>query len=255
MSWGRFSGIVPTYRVSITIDSTASASAGDVQILIPDTFTAFWDTIDSSGNELRVAAADGVTLLNYKLASFSKANRAGYIQIDDFTPAEAKVCQVWLYYGMSGAASGAAVFVYAASKTGYIYLGQPGTATKSIPERPGETQPRDVISKTTSESVWVWFDFGPRLQARITPADGYFQFEEVYSVAYDVQLATASQAGMITATSPKIVHGRFVQVLVGAGTTGTDYTVICTVNTRIPPDLTAQTLQARAIIKVRNPVE
>lgn len=255
MSWGRFSGTVPTYRVSITIDSTASASAGDVQILIPDTFSTFWDTVDASGNEIRVTAADGVTLLNYKLASFSKTNRAGYIQIDDFTPAEAKVCHVWLYYGMSGAASAAATFVYSASKTGYIYLGQPGQVTKSIPERPGETQPRDVVSKTSAESVWLWFDFGPRLQARISPADGYFQFEEVYSAVYDVQLATASQAAMITTTSPKIVAGRFVQVLVSAGSSGSDYTVICTVNTRIPPDLTAQTLQARAIIKVRNPAE
>jgi len=255
MSWGRFTSIVPLYRVSVTIDCTASASALDVQILIPDTFSAFWDTVDASGNEIRVTAADGVTLLNYKLASFSKTNRTGYIQIDDFTPAEAKVCQVWLYYGMTGAASAASVFVYAASRTGYIYLGQPGPATKSIPERPGETQPRDVVSKTSSESVWLWFDFGPRLQSRISPADGYFQFEEVYSVVYDVQLATASQAAMITTTSPKIVAGRFVQVLVSAGSTGSDYTVICTVNTRIPPDLTAQTLQARAIIKVRNPVE
>lgn len=256
MSWGRFSNVVPTYRVSITIDSTASASAADAQILIPDTFTAFWDAIDASGNELRVTAADGVTLLVYQLASFNKTNRTGYIQIDNFAPAEAKVCQVWLYYGLTpGTASGAGSFVYSASKTGYIYLGQPGSATRSIPERPGETQPRDVLSKTSAESVLVWFDFGPRLQARITPADGYFQFEEVYSVVYDVQLATVSQAAMITATSPKIVAGRFVQLLVGAGTSGSDYTVICTVNTRHPPDTAAQTLQTRAIIKVRNPVE
>lgn len=255
MSWGSFNGINPGQRVSITIDSTASAATGDVQILIPDTFSPFWEKIDASGYELRVTAADGVTVLSYKLASFNKTTRAGYIQIDDFAPAEATVCQVWLYFDMSGAPDKSTAFVYAASKTGYIYLGAPGPATPALPERPGDAVPRDALAKVAAESRWFWFDFGPRLQRRFVAFDGYDQWEEIYSVSYDVQAGGVSQAAMITATSPKIVGGRFVQVLVAAGTSGTDYTLICTAKTRYPPDLTGQTLQARALLRVKDPKE
>lgn len=256
MSWLRTSdGYKPTYRTSITIDTTASAAAADAQILIPDSYSHFWETIDSSGYELRVTAADGVTILDYQLASFNKTNRAGYIQIDNFAPAEATVNQVWLYYGMSGAPDKSKAFVYSASKTGYIYLGAPGPATPAIPERPGDTVPRDIVSKSSSEARWFWFDFGPRLQRRSTPGDGYDHWEEIYSVSYDVQTGGASVPAMITATSPKIISGRFVQVLVSAGSNGTDYTIIVTVKTRHPPDLTAQTIQARAVLKVRDAKE
>lgn len=255
MSWARFDGVVPKFRVSITVDTTASAAAGDVQALIPDTFSFFWNTVDASGNEIRVTAADGVTVLDYQLASFNRTNREGYVQIDNFAPDEATVNQVWLYFGMDGAPSDATPFVYSASKAGYIYLGAPGPTVVAMPERPGDQRPRNAISKSTGESRWIAFDFGSQLQRRASVADGYPQFEEIYSVSYDVQLAGVSQAAMVTASSPKIVNGSVVQVLVGGGTVDTDYTVICTVKTKIPPNLTGQTLQARVVLKIRNPSE
>lgn len=253
MSWSRSDGMSPLFRVALTVDSSASAASGDVEIEIPVAFSHFWKNIDSSGNELRVTASDGESLLIYQLkAGFSKADRVGYIQIDNFAPSEAATFQIWLYYGMEGAASKAGSFVYAASKSGYLYAGAPGAAIRGVPQRPGDTTPREVVSKGAAEQRWVWFDLSALLQGRFSAADGFPQFEELHSVTYAVYAAGVAQAGMVDAASPRFVEGRFVQVLVKGGTTGTDYTIVVTVKTRIPPITAAQVVEVRALLKVRD---
>lgn len=104
------------------------------------------------------------------------------------------------------------------------------------------------MTKASAEQVWVWFDFSPVLHRRVEGYNSDKGFEELADVTLvDVQLAAASQAAMIDATLTRFVEGGIVRMLVKAGASGTDYTAICRVTTTY-----GQTLEGRALIKVRN---
>ena len=256
MSWLRVGSLVPQFRRSISIDATASATASDVQIVIPSALSEFWDAIDASGNELRVTDADGETVLSYKItgsvSGFDRSTRDGIIQIDDYDPAAVCVGQAWLYYGISGASSGAASFTFAASRTGYINPGAPISIISAAPQRPGDTRPRDAVSKMADEVIWVWFDFGELLQVLTTPNGEQQQWEELDEVTYYVTLAGATQAGMVSASSVRIIGGRYVQLLVQGGSTGSSYTLAVQAKTTYPTQQTGRTLAARCLVRVKD---
>jgi len=256
MAWLRVGSTVPQYRRSISIDATASASALDVQITIPTALSEFWDAIDASGNELRVTDADGKTVLGYKLtgavSGFDRSTRDGIIQIDDYDPAAVCVGQVWLYYGITGAASAAAVFVFSASRTGYLYPGAPIGIVSAVPQRPGDTRPRDAVSKMVDEVTWVWFDFHDLLQQLTTPDGEQAQWEELDEVTYVIYLAGVAQAGMVTASSVRVIGGRYIQVQVSGGATGSSYTLAVQATTTFPTQQTGRILAARCLIRVKD---
>ena len=70
--------------------------------------------------------------------------------------------------------------------------------------------------------------------------------EEISQAYYDVLDGGATQAAMQDATKTRI-SGPLVKVLVKAGTTGSDYIVVCTIVTT-----EGRTLQQRALLQVRN---
>jgi hypothetical protein len=256
MAWLRVGSTVPQYRRSISIDATASAAALDVQITIPTALSEFWDAIDASGNELRVTDADGKTVLSYKLtgavSGFDRSTRDGIIQIDDYDPAAVCVGQVWLYYGITGAASAAAVFVFSASRTGYLYPGAPIGIVSAVPQRPGDTRPRDAVSKMVDEVTWVWFDFHDLLQQLTTPDGEQGQWEELDEVTYAIYLAGVAQSGMVTASSVRVIGGRYIQVQVSGGATGSSYTLAVQATTTFPTQQTGRILAARCLIRVKD---
>jgi hypothetical protein len=256
MAWIRVGSTVPQFRRSISVDATAAATASDVQITIPSVLSEFWDVIDASGNELRVTDADGQTVLNYKvtgsISGFDRTTRDGIIQIDNYDPAAVCVGQVWLYYGITGASSGATSFTYAASRTGYLYPGAPISIISAAPQRPGDTRPRDAISKAADEITWVWFDFHDLLQQLTTPDGQQEQWEELDEITYFVTLAGATQAGMVSASSVRVIGGRYVQVLVQGGATGSSYTLVVQATTTYPTQQTGRTLAARCLVRVKD---
>lgn len=256
MAWLRVGSTVPQYRRSISVDATAAATASDVQITIPSALSEFWDTIDASGNELRVTDADGKTVLSYKVtgavSGFDRSTRDGIIQIDDYDPAAVCVGQVWLYYGITGASSGAAVFVFVASRTGYLYPGAPIGLVSAAPQRPGDTRPRDAVSKMVDEVIWVWFDFHDLLQQLTTPDGEQGQWEELDEITYAIYLAGVAQAGMVSASSPRVIGGRYIQVQAAGGSTGSSYTIAVQATTTTPNQQTGRTLAARCLIRVKD---
>lgn len=256
MSWGRFGAYVPLYRASISLDGNGASA--DYAITVPADHP-IWDTIDASGAEIRVTDADGQTVLTYQWSGFSLANRTGTIQIDNFT-AGTGIEQVWLYWGMAGASSGAGSFVASAPRSGYIEMGEPG-AVRIVPvaERPGATTPERVVTKLSSDSIWIWFDILPLLQRQAIPTgtDGnrHSNLEEIRLVSYEVYSGASAQAAMITATSPRIYGGRYIKVLVKAGSSGTDYTIRLTTTTTIPTQASGQTFARRVELKVYDVAE
>jgi hypothetical protein len=256
MAWYRTGTTVPTFRRSISLDSTAGAAAADAAFTIPPTLAEFWSEIDASGNELRVCDSDGYTLLTYQLAAgFNATTRTGTIQIDNIAASVAGVRQLWLYYGMDGVSSGAGSFVYSASKSAQVYMGAPLASPPPIrwaPQRPADTTPRESRTKAVDEVIWLTFDFGDALQPLLGSGDNQTQFEELADITYAVTEAGVTQAGMISASSVRVIDGRYVQVLVQGGTDGEDYTVSVLARTTYPNGQTGRTLDARCLLVVQD---
>lgn len=253
MAWYREGSTIPTFRRSISLDSTSGAAAADATFTLPPTLAEFWEQIDNSGYELRVTNADGATKLTYQLNGFNKTNRAGSIEIDNIAAGTAGVRQLFLYYGMSGAVNGAGSFVFSASKPAQVYMGAPlavPTPIRWVPQRPSDTVPRESRTKAADEVIWLTFDFGDALQELLGSGDNQTQFEEIADVTYAVTEAGVTQAGMVSASSVRIIDGRYVQVQVNGGTDGTDYTVSVLARTTYPVGQTGRTLDARCLLVV-----
>lgn len=251
MSWYNASW---KYRAPLAIDNTAGgAGSADATCALPADWDFFWSTINQTdGRDLRVCDSDGITLLTYDLNGFNLANRALTVEIDNYTLVASATRQVWIYWGNSGAAAANSVFAPAAPKTAYALVAAPGARLVRVgPQRPGETKPRNVVTKASAEQVYLYFDFSPVLHRRVeqySSDKGYEELADVTSV--DVQTGGASQAAMFDATTTRFLDGGIVRMLVKAGTSGTDYTAICRCTTSY-----GQTIEGRALIKVRNVAE
>jgi hypothetical protein len=92
-----------TKRRSITLNCPSGPTL-DHDIIIPPGWDNFWETIDSSGNELRVVDSLGV-VLDYGIdngsgGAFSKTNRLGRLRLNNTTIVNSPSIQcAWLYYG------------------------------------------------------------------------------------------------------------------------------------------------------------
>ena len=252
MAWGRFlrttTYYTPLKRATITLDSLDTTS--DYTITIPTSWSDFWDDVDSSGLEIAVTNADGTSSLTYQWSTFTKASRTGVLQIDNYISGTTGTAQIHLYWGMSGATTGAGSFSASSPRNGYVDLGSVVRPIVTSPERPGDTQPRHQVSKVSTESIWVWFDFGQELIRMDSPSDTRSQWEEIDGVTYAVNLAGSAQSGMVSAASSRIYDGRYVRVLVQSGTTNTNYTISVAVSTTYPNKQSGRNLVRRALLKV-----
>jgi hypothetical protein len=236
------------YRRPIAIDNSGGSSgAFGWSILLPKFDDLFWSNVRSSGEDMRVTAADGQTLITFEAAGFSQSTRTVTIEVaSDTAEAGSAVLQRWLYWGNS-AVSTASTSVVAGAKTGYLDLGRPTERQIKVrPERAGSTRWQGRTAKSASEQVWVYFDLRDMLQ---TFTDNYgrkFHYEEIAYVSYEVLAGGAAQAAMIDATSIRFIDG-WCRVLVKAGTTGVNYTISLTVVTSL-----GRTLNPRAGLLVQS---
>lgn len=253
MGWARLyrssTEYIPARRASISLDAVDTSS--DYTITIPKDWELFWDNVDSSGLEISVTDADGYTELTYQWSSFTKSTRTGVLQIDNYTGVGG-ISQVFLYWGMSGASTGAGSFTASSPRNGYVDLGSVVAAIVASPERPGDTTPRHIITKAAGETIWLWLDFGPELVRRDDASDDHQQWEEIDGLTYAITLAGAAQSSMVSGTAARIHGGRYVRLPVIGGTTATDYTLSCTVTTTYPAQQTGRTLIRKVLVKVRD---
>lgn len=250
MGWYRDGTNTWQRRYSVSVDNTGGgAGAIDITFTVPAGLEPFWTDIDTSGNELRVVDADGATLLNYSISGFSKTNRTLTISVDGYTAPAAGMLQIFVYACASGAASGTAATVIVAAKTGYMETCGPASprVIQARMGRPNETRPPSVLAKGSDETVFLWFDLGGLLPGRMVPLDGHSECDEIDYVSYVVNSAGTPVGAMKSATNTRYFAGRYVRVSVAAGTDGTDYTAVLTVNTT-----EGQVLCPRAWITVRD---
>lgn len=239
-------------RAAILIDNHAGATPIDVTATIPTDWPAFWDTVLTTGNDIRVTAADGITLLPFDTDAFNATTKVGVIEIDNYAvPSTAAGVQAYVYWDHDTAPNGRTPFVPSSPKEGYIEIGKPGSGSEPVivaaPVQAGSDTPAAVIPKTPAEEIQVWFNLLPAMQKRRTPNQKSFLFEGVDTVTYQVlNSSSVAQAGMIDTATVRTMHPGWVRVLVKAGADNTNYVLELSVGTT-----GLRTLRFYATIKVR----
>jgi hypothetical protein len=251
-------------RAAITIDTTLAGTV-DVNVSIPYWWEDFWGDIDATGLELRVTAADGVTLLAYSVdngagLTFDRSIRAGRIRIDGFVGVNGGVSMAWVYWSTDGTEGTAAVATtIAAPVSGWIELGTPALhVAEHAPQRPGVTIPRQVIQKGSTENIHVWIRVDRALEKRTTPNASSRLYEEVRGCVHSI----VDNAGSDASTTYDLDEVRFVyrngetwvRVNAKAGSSGSNYTIAPTIATKNPHEVneSSRVLQPRIGLAVRN---
>lgn len=251
MGWYREAGAYSwRRRASVSVDNIAGgAGAIDITFSLPAAWDEFWTEIDTSGNELRVVDADGVTKLVYSVATWDKTARTGVVSVDGYTAPAAGMLQIFVYWNASGAAAGTAATVIAAAKTGVIETCGPAgpDLVRADLARPNESRPRKQIAKGTDETRDVWIDLGPQLPQRVRPTAEHLECDEIDYATYTVTLAGAAQGGMVSTGSTRLYAGRYMKVRILAGADAADYTLVPLVRT-----VEGLILAPRAWIRVRD---
>ena len=139
-----------SYRAAITVDVGSNTGARDVSISIPATWDYFWETVRSAGQDVRITAADGVTLIPFDIDTFSATNRTGTIEIDNYTVpgTGSRVYLLWIYWGQASCSTAITPLSISGADTGYIELGRPSTRLVSNPiQRPGTPSPANARAR------------------------------------------------------------------------------------------------------------
>lgn len=221
------------FRVPITVYH-ATGGTRDVRITVPKSWDRFWNSIESTGYDIRVTSSDGLTLVSYMLQSFTYASRVGVIDLDNVSLAAADTNTVfWLYFEYSAAASAASVFTGASVVTGVIFpaFSAGGRLFKYGGERPGVTKPLIDVQKLPNERVMLWIDFLSVLVSAIGGGQYHQNFDEIAQISVDVQAAASSQAAMVDQSETVLVGRTLVGAYVKAGTSGTNYVLIVKITT------------------------
>lgn len=246
-SWNR--------RASVTVDNSGGSTTPiDIQFTIPADWDEFWTSVLSTGADLRLVAADGVTLVsNVEFNSFNSTNRTCTVKVDNWTPPGEGMCHLWLYWGNSGASSISVSQTLTSPKGGYIELGAATYRQVSVtPEGFKDVRPRAKIQKTSGESVYVFFDFSGILEGRRSVFAERMFYEEISRISsLQVTIAGANQTTMYSSTEGRVIQGRLVRVLVKAGDDGSDYTIALQVTTTNSQG-GSQVLEARTWLAIRN---
>ena len=217
------------YRWPITVYNSGASGSPNVRITIPTAWDEFWNTVLSTGFDVRFTSHDGLTVLAYERASWTYASHTATFDVSAVPSPAAGVAIFWMYWGQASAADGAGAAV-AHSLTGQVSLMRPDPRRLFAyrPSTPASTRPPDTIAKTANEKILVWVNYAAAIGRRIGVANDRDIYDEAASMVMDVQIAGATQAAMFD-QSEVIAIGRrtpLIGLWVQAGTTGSDYTVI-----------------------------
>tara|TARA_Y100000401_G_scaffold117444_1_gene126275 strand:+ start:377 stop:1207 length:831 start_codon:yes stop_codon:yes gene_type:complete len=166
------------YRQPLTFANHGGVSAPEGQITIPAAFGAFWEQVQSDFKDVRITAADGVTLLDWAFhgGTPSQANRTATIQIDQTNhdvatlygnAAASASVGAFLYWGneANNLASGAnnSINITTTPKAVSVDLTNPTSSTldhifKCYKTQPDISYPKFRIRKQVSDSIKIYWD-------------------------------------------------------------------------------------------------
>lgn len=166
------------YRAPLTFANHSGANEPEGQITIPKAMGKFWDNVLSTFNDVRITAADGVTLLDWAFhgGTPSQSNRTATIQIDQTnhnvaslygnTAASASV-GAFIYWGneTNGLASGVnnSINITTTPKSVLVDLSEPNSSAvnyvlKCYKAEPDQLYPTHRIRKQVNDEVRIYWD-------------------------------------------------------------------------------------------------
>lgn len=232
----------------------ATVATKDVQIKLTSVDRLFWAKVQSTGADIRITAADGVTVVTqYARGAWSFAAQTATLDINDYVFTAAGDYLFWIYIGNSAATDVSSAFAPAAPLSGYTDPARHISAYTVTPlaEQPGTTRPRQVIRKAPDDQLHVWIDCSNILEQNQYSADGNIVYEEI---SY-IEAVYSTTAGVVTAfVMYESTETRFfdqgMKLLVKSGVDGVNYTIRVKFITT-----TKRTLNAFFEVQVKNATE
>jgi hypothetical protein len=224
-----------TKRASVTAFNSGTAGNYDVTVAPAADFEEFWSAVMSSGYDVRFYSADG-TALAYNRGTWTYASRAASFRVAALpSSAQNQAVQFFMYWGASTSdGSTAASSGNLISSSAILYAATPAQVINAGPQPVGATSPAVTITKSTGDTILLWWDVASLLWLREMRYNGFLAYEEVQYVN-DVLVTTggSTQASMVTESATKVKDGRYVVTQHQAGTTGTSYTISLDVQTSL----------------------
>ena len=166
------------YRAPVTVANHSGANSPEVQFTIPPAMGKFWTNVQSDFSDVRITAADGVTLLKWAFhgGTPSQANKTATIQVDETDH------NVATLYGNSAASASVGMFMYwgndtsnladgwdnsinitTTPKNGLIDLSAPGASSTNYVLQcyrptPDQLYPSHRIRKQVNDQVLLYWD-------------------------------------------------------------------------------------------------
>ena len=253
-----------TNRIPVKVRNTSGGTSADIEVDVSayQDWDEFWDLVDEDGDDIRVTMADGYTLVDYDLASFSASARTGTIEVDSFAFGSTtnRTYVFYIYWGNAAASAAKSTFTPSSALSGLIYHGRPSPAYKVTagPTDPDAENPSQTVVKATGEDVRIWFSLEPVLEKRLQPSADRDWYEGVLFIDPDVELSGSSQASLFDEDGIRVVEdddGLWVGIYVTAGADGTTYTVTPSIGTTVIQGAVNRTLNPRCLLYVVDAAE
>lgn len=253
MSWLRDPALADpwAYRAAVVVDArTATPGAIQATLVVPADWDAFWTTVQSTGADIRVTAADGSTARTVELIGWSASTRSATLRWTDTAEAAGMLVR-WLYWGQSEAVATHAPVTESSPRTARVCLEAPTSALVVRPEALDATLPRATVAKATGERIRVWLDWDALLARRAAPYAASLRLAEVAGVTLlDATDGGESAAGIVVPSATVVVGDAFVGIDLEGGTDGSTYLVLVRILTS-----DSHTLECRLRLIVRDVVE
>tara|TARA_R100000654_G_scaffold4706_3_gene13770 strand:+ start:102 stop:932 length:831 start_codon:yes stop_codon:yes gene_type:complete len=261
------------YRHPITIANHSGVAAPEVVLVIPPAMGRFWENVLSSFNDVRITAADGVTLLDFKFdGTPSIANRTATIQIDDTDH------NVSNLYGNAAASASVGAFIYwgndtanlpsgvdantsittNSAKTGLINLDRrrgPDTTFNLVCSAPTADQlfPDHRIRKPSADVTTIYWDLSDCVKELGRDNQNSSRKEEIAYIKAQIfdQDGNDTTAAMTTLNSIEILPDYVVAMPIKAGDHEKRYIIIMTFGL-VDDSNQVRVLDQRATLLVNN---
>jgi hypothetical protein len=247
------------HRLLLTIDNvggTAGAIDLTFDLSLLAAFDHFWDNIQADGDDIRMVDPDGYTLLTYDVESFNATTRTGTIEVDNYDAPAEGICAIYLYYGYSSAADATTTVTPSGALTIKHEPACPGfPLITAAPLEPGSTNPPTEISKTSLETLHVWWDVTAILEVGCYEFNGTQGVENVDYLQFSLeQGGTTASTAFWDETANRFVEtpeGRtYLKTIVKSSTDANNYTLAALMGTTL-----GRVLDFRAIQRTNDPTE
>jgi hypothetical protein len=224
-----------SYRAVALVNRTGTSGAKDVELTILPQHQHFWTNVDTNGEDIRVTDATGEVLLTFDLDGFNKTNQVGELEIQAYAGRDLAQQIIYIYYGATGKSTGVTTFTPSTPIGGAITPEQPtAPILRLFPERPGDPNPRVVVSKHASATAHYTIPLPDNLAANASAYNGHLGFDGWDYFTFVVTSSGTADGALISNPDVRIMdegaqgERLSLRVIVKGGTTGTNYTGVLT---------------------------